>query len=70
MRVILLSDEQASKEKDNIKVSPRVSELMDMINEKVKKIKAKTIKGGIKQELQGFENRLSGWLASMREGWI
>lgn len=50
-----------------MRVAPRGVELMGMIREKVRRVKSRMgVRDSLKRGLQAYENRLEGWLASIR----
>lgn len=69
--IIVETNKQACLEKDPIKINSRTFELLEMIRLKVSSLKGKRgLPKKLSSHLQALESRLSGWLFSVRQGWI
>lgn len=71
IRIIALADEQVYRESDSVKVDLHLIDLLELLREKIVKLKSISSTTSIlKVQLQTYQKRLSGWLFSIRKGWI
>lgn len=71
IRTIVTADEHSFKEKESIKTTTKVSELLNMVRSKLLELKSQAItRGPILSELQIYEKKMESWLFSMRNGWV